>query len=204
MKKILILFAHPRYESSRANQALIAGISSLEGVTIHDLYERYPDFNVDVRYEKELLMHHDIIIWQHPFYWYSCPPLLQQWIDMVLEFGWAYGSGGDALEGKQVFNALTTGGKREVYCKDGRNHYTIREFLRPFEQTARLCRMEYLPPFALMGTHRLEEVALEREVRAYRRLLQSLSRDSVEIPKGDNCQFLNDLPNLQTERDDEW
>lgn len=200
MKKILILFAHPRYESSLANQALIEGVSSLEGVTIHDLYEHYPDFNVDVSREKELLEGNDIIIWQHPFYWYSCPPLLKQWIDMVLEFGWAYGSGGNALEGKQVFNALTTGGKREVYCKDGRNHYTIREFLRPFEQTARLCGMEYLPPFAVMGTHQLSNDSLKQDTHSYRRLLQSLMEQTVAVPEGDNCQFLNDLPILQNDQ----
>lgn len=200
MKKILILFAHPRYESSLANQALIKGVASLEGVTIHDLYEQYPDFNVDVSREKELLVQHDMIIWQHPFYWYSCPPLLKQWIDMVLEFGWAYGSGGNALAGKQVLNVLTTGGTRAVYCKDGRNNYTIKEFLRPFEQTARLCGMSYLPPFAVMGTHRLPKDILQKDVQLYRRLLQSLMKEEVVVPEGDNCQFLNDLPILQNDQ----
>lgn len=198
MKKILVLFAHPRFESSRANQALIKRISRLEGVTIHDLYEHYPDFNIDISYEKELLIQNDIIIWQHPFYWYSCPPLLKQWIDMVLEFGWAYGTGGNALEGKQVLNSITTGGKREVYCEDGRNNYTIRQFLRPFEQTARLCRMEYLPPFAVMGTHQLSKEVLEKDVEKYYMLLESLMQKGIDIPEGDDCQFLNDLPMLQT------
>ena len=203
MKKILILFAHPRYESSRANQALLAGISKLEGVTIHDLYEHYPDFNIDVNYEKELLTQHDIIVWQHPFYWYSCPPLLKQWIDMVLEFGWAYGSVGQALEGKQVLNVLTTGGNREVYCTEGRNNYTIKEFLRPFEQTARLCGMEYLPPFAVMGTHQLSYEVLRKDVQLYRGLLQSLMKQELVIPTADSCQFLNDLPILQNDPDHE-
>ena len=198
MKKILVLFAHPRFESSRANQALIKRISRLEGVTIHDLYEHYPDFNIDISYEKELLIQNDIIILQHPFYWYSCPPLLKQWIDMVLEFGWAYGTGGNALEGKQVLNSITTGGKREVYCEDGRNNYTIRQFLRPFEQTARLCRMEYLPPFAVMGTHQLSKEVLEKDVEKYYMLFESLMQKGIDIPEGDDCQFLNDLPMLQT------
>ena len=57
------------------------------------MYEKYPDFNIDVDYEKKLLEKNQIIIWQHPFYWYSAPPLLKQWIDLVLEFGWAYGPG---------------------------------------------------------------------------------------------------------------
>ena len=197
MKKILVLFAHPRYEQSRTNHALIEGIKKMEGVTIHDLYERYPDFNIDILIEKDLLKHHDVVVWHHPFYWYSCPPLMKQWIDMVLEFGWAYGPEGDALEGKRALNVLTAGGTKEVYCSDGKNNYTVKEFLRPFEQTARLCGMDYLPPFAVMGTHRLSEEQLSNHVQQYRELLNSLQNSELEVPDGDNCQFLNDLPILQ-------
>ncbi|MEM9337110.1 MAG: NAD(P)H-dependent oxidoreductase [Bacteroidota bacterium] len=197
MKKILIVFAHPRYEQSRTNRALIEGVKRMDGVTVQDLYEWYPNFNIDIFIEKDLLKHHDLIVWHHPLYWYSCPPLLKQWIDMVLEFGWAYGPEGNALEGKQVFNVLTAGGTKEVYCEKGRNHYTIREFLRPFEQTARLCSMEYLPPFAVMGTHRLSEEQLATYVRQYQELLRSLQKNELEIPDTDNCQFINDLPALQ-------
>ncbi len=197
MKKILVLFAHPRFEQSHTNQALIQGIKAIEGVTVHDLYERYPDFNIDIVIEKQLLKQHDTIIWHHPLYWYSCPPLLKQWIDITLEFGWAYGPNGTALEGKKALNVITAGGSREVYCSEGRNHYTIREFLRPFEQTARLCGMDYLPPYAVMGTHRLNEEQLTSHVEQYRALLKSLQEDSLNIPESQDCQFMNDLPNLQ-------
>ena len=150
MRKVLILFAHPRLEKSIANAALLMGIPRHNAITFHDLYESYPDFNVDIKFEKSLLLSHDVIIWHHPFYWYSAPPLLKQWIDLVLEYGWAYGKGGDKLQGKLIFNVLTSGGKKEVYHAEGRNRYTVREFLRPFEQTARLCHMNYLPPFVGM------------------------------------------------------
>ena len=59
-------------------------------VTVHDLYEAYPDFDIDA--EQRLLEAHDIVIFQQPFYWYSVPPLIKQWCDLVLEHGWAYGS----------------------------------------------------------------------------------------------------------------
>ena len=52
--------------------------------------------------EQELLLQHKIIVWQHPFYWYSSPALLKEWIDLVLEHGWAYGRKGDMLKGKKV------------------------------------------------------------------------------------------------------
>ena len=197
MKKILVLFAHPRYEQSRTNRILIEGIKGMEGVTIHDLYERYPDFNIDIFIEKDLLSHHDVVIWHHPFYWYSCPPLMKQWIDMVLEYGWAYGPEGNALVGKKALNVLTAGGTREVYCSEGKNHYTIKEFLRPFEQTARLCGMEYLPPYAVMGTHKLSDDELADHINQYQQLIKSLQESDLDVPEGDSCQFLNDLPILQ-------
>lgn len=85
-----------------------------ENIKFHDLYELYPEFNINIKYEQELLQEYDIIIWQHPMYWYSCPPILKQWIDMVLEYNWAYGSKGDALRNKLIFQVITTGGKRKI------------------------------------------------------------------------------------------
>ncbi len=180
MRKILILFAHPKFEHSDANHALINAISNLEHVQIRDLYELYPDFNVNVQEEQEALFQHDVIIWQHPFYWYSCPPLLKQWIDLVLEYGWAYGPGGVFLKNKYVLNAITSGGGEEVYSNEGRNRFTIEEFLRPFEQTAYLCNMRYLPHFQTGGTHKISKSELFAKAADYRNLILKL-RDSEEI-----------------------
>ncbi|APU11571.1 NAD(P)H-dependent oxidoreductase [Cellulophaga lytica] len=197
MKKILVLFSHPNFEKSRANSILIEKIKEKEGVTIHDLYERYPDFNVDVAVEKELLNSHDIIIWHHPLYWYSCPPLMKQWMDMVLEFGWAYGPNGTALYGKKCLNVITTGGTRAVYCKEGTNSFSVNEFLRPFEQTANLCGMYYYPPFTVMGTHKIEEEALHSYAHQYDNLLDLLKQD-LSLEEIGEFSFLNDIPQLNT------
>ncbi|MFN3996524.1 NAD(P)H-dependent oxidoreductase [Algoriphagus sp.] len=180
MRKILILFAHPKYEHSDANQALINAISNLENVQIRDLYELYPDFNINVQEEQEALFQHDVIIWQHPFYWYSCPPLMKQWIDLVLEYGWAYGPGGVFLKNKYIFNAITSGGAEEVYSREGRNRFSIEEFLRPFEQTAYLCNMRYLPSFQIGGTHKISKSELYEKAAEYRNLILEL-RDSEKI-----------------------
>ena len=147
MNRILILFAHPRYEKSRINRSLLAQLAGSEGITTHDLYEQYPDFNIEVEREKSLLLEHNIIIWQHPLYMYSAPAIIKQWIDMVLEFGWAYGPGGEALKGKILFHCITMGGQRSAYSKEGYNRFTVTELLAPFYQTAYLCKMTWLPPF---------------------------------------------------------
>lgn len=200
LQKILLLFAHPRLEKSRINKALLEQLPGIDTVTLHDLYENYPDFNIDIEREKKLLLEHSIIIWHHPFYWYSCPPLLKQWIDMVLEFGWAYGPGGTALKDKVIFNCITTGGAREAYMAEGRNRFTIREFLMPFRQTARLCNMIYLPPFAIQGTHRLSEEEIVQYARQFRILLQKLTEGNYSLDTLAALDFLNDLCNIGSEQ----
>lgn len=193
MQKILILFAHPRFEHSLVNQALAKAVQNNPAVTFHDLYELYPDFDIDVKHEKEILLQHEIIIWQHPFYWYSCPPLLKQWIDLVLEFNWAYGPKGDALAGKTIFSAITTGGAREAYSSDGRNRFPLKQLLLPFEQTAYLCKMRYLPPFVVQGTHRLGTEELKNYSAHYSELLTYLAQ-AQDIPSDiETFELLNDF-----------
>ena len=192
VNKILILFAHPRFEKSRVNRALLRGVDQIPQVTLHDLYERYPDFNVEVQQEQELMTAHQIIIWQHPFYMYGAPALLKQWIDLVLEHGWAHGSGGDVLKGKIIFNALTSGGSREVYAATGYNRFTLREFLVPFDQTATLCKMIYLPPFAVQGTYLLTEAQLAHHASLYHALLKGLSRGDYNLESMRRLSLLND------------
>jgi glutathione-regulated potassium-efflux system ancillary protein KefG len=197
VNNILILFAHPRFEKSRVNRALLAGIDKLPGVTLQDLYEEYPDFNVDVERAKQLLAEHQIIIWHHPFYMYGAPALLKQWMDLVLEYGWAHGRGVYSLRDKIIFNALTSGGTRETYTANGHNRFTVREFLAPFEQTARLCKMVYLPPFVVQGTHLLTEEQLALHAALYRTLLERLVQGEFSAETIGRFAFLNDWLNQE-------
>ena len=173
MANTLILFAHPALEKSRVNRALANGVASMEGITFHDLYEEYPDFHIDVEKEKSLLLDHQRIVLQHPFYWYSTPAILKEWFDVVLQYGWAYGKGGDALVGKSVKSVLTTGGSEKAYCAQGHNQYTVEEFLRPIEQTARLCGMHYEQPLIFYGALHLSDSELDATVDRYRETLQT-------------------------------
>lgn len=196
MARVLVLFAHPRFEQSRTNAALLQHLPQDERCTFRDLYELYPDFQIDVRAEQEQLLRHEVILWHHPFYWYSSPPLLKQWIDLVLQFQWAYGPGGTRLSGKQVMNVITAGGGQDRYQPEGANQYSVREFLRPFEQTARLCHMEYLPPFVVHGTHRLDSGRLRLYGLAYHHLLTSFLEGEVESGSLSQLEYLNQWPPL--------
>ena len=200
MQKILLFLAHPRFERSRTHAALLQAVRHLPGVTIRDLYELYPEFDVDVAAEQALLLEHDIIIWQHPLYWYSCPPLLKQWIDMVLTHGWAYGKNGTALEGKYIFSAISSGGPAESYRPEGLHRHTIREFLLPFEQTARLCRMNWLPPFVVHNTHQITAPELSEAADQYGHLLQYLHKKTPATEKTAQFEYINHWLTHQTEQ----
>lgn len=199
MNHILVLFAHPALRRSRVNGSLIDDIGTVEGVTVHDLYEQYPEFDIDVSREQELLLGHDVVVFQHPFYWYSTPAILKEWQDLVLEHGWAYGSAGDALEGKLFFCALTTGGMAEAYRPDGYNRFTIRQLLAPLEQTAFLCKMRYLPPFVIHGTHAISVESVAKERQEYRLLLSDLRDGVVDIDRATSLDYLNGAPRLVPE-----
>ena len=86
------------------------GHLGLEGVTIVDLYAEYPSLDIDVAREQQRLLAHDVIVLQHPFYWYSSPAIIKEWQDLVLENGWAYGPGGTRLAGRYLMSAISTGG----------------------------------------------------------------------------------------------
>ncbi|MBX0328136.1 NAD(P)H-dependent oxidoreductase [Oscillochloris sp. ZM17-4] len=191
MNKILILFAHPALDKSRVHRRLIRAVPDLPGITVNDLYDAYPDFDIDVAREQGLLAAHDLIILQHPFYWYSTPAIIKQWEDLVLEHGWAYGSQGAALRGKRLLSLITTGGAAAAYRHEGYNRFTVRELLAPIEQTAYLCGMEYLPPYLIQGTHRMDEDEIELEVGRYRQLLALLHAGRIDLDAARGQPSLN-------------
>jgi glutathione-regulated potassium-efflux system ancillary protein KefG len=178
---VLVLFAHPALEKSRVNKVMVRHLEGLEGVTFHDLYEAYPQLDIDVAHEQRLLADHDVIVFQHPFFWYSTPAMLKEWLDLVLEHGWAYGTEGKALHGKKLLSAITTGGREEAYRSDGFNRFTMRQLLAPIEQSAHLCGMDYLPPFVAHGTHGMTPEEIEGHARDYRRVIEALRDGDLDL-----------------------
>jgi glutathione-regulated potassium-efflux system ancillary protein KefG len=194
MKSILILFAHPLFQRSRVHRALVKAVKGMEGVTFHDLYEEYPSLYIQAKREQALLSQHDIIIFEHPLYWYSGPAILKEWQDLVLEHGFAYGKGGTALRGKWLFNAVSTGGAEQGYRRGGVQRFTMREFLVPYDQMAHLCGMEYLPPFVVYGSYQLTSEQIDGHARDYRRLLEGLRDGRLDF------RSVQALPSLNGDR----
>lgn len=192
MKKILILFAHPAFQKSRINKLMIQGLKDMEGVTFHDLYQAYPEMDIEIKVEQELVEAHDIIIFHHPFYWYSTPAILKEWQDLVLTHGWAYGGQGNALKDKLFLQILTTGAGQEAYCQKGHNRFTIRQLLVPFEQTAYLCQMKYLPPYVVYGTFTITKEEVIKQKEQYLNLLEGLRDEKIQLEDVVDKQYFNE------------
>lgn len=192
-RRLLVLLAHPVLERSRVNRRLADAAAKVDGVTVRDLYELYPTLDLDVRAEQAALAAHDVVVFQHPFYWYSAPAILKEWLDLVLEHGWAYGHGGDALAGKLALNAVTAGGPQAAYRATGYNRFTVRELLAPWDQTAHLCKMRYLAPFVVHGSLRLDsDDDVRPHVRAYVEVLEALRDGRVDLARAAGAQEIRE------------
>lgn len=155
--KVLHLVFHPSLETSRVNKSWAASAKEA-GLYVRDMYQIYPDFKIDIAEEHRLLANYDRIVMQFPFYWYSCPPLMKKWLDDVLTFGFAYGPDDQLkLKDKELLLCVSVGGAQASYMPGGYNNFSFTEFLRPFQQTAFLCKMKYLSPFWLHGSVRVNE-----------------------------------------------
>jgi len=191
--RVLVLFAHPSLERSEVNRGLLAASREYPGVTVVDLYAEYPTLRIDIDREQQRLREHDVIVFMFPLYWYSPPAILKEWQDLVLEYDFAYGDKGTALHGKWFLCAITAGGKESAYREVGHNHYTARELLRPLEQTAVLCGLRYLPPFALFGARTaLEEGRIAGHLERWRRVLELLQVGALNPQAADGFDRLQD------------
>jgi len=191
--RILILFAHPSQHRSEVNLPLVEASKTVDDVSVVDLYAEYPDYCIDIEREQQRLREHDIVVFMFPLYWYSTPSILKEWQDLVLEYGFAYGHDGRELQGKRLLCAITAGGTEHAYRTSGYNHYSIRELLRPIEQTATLCGMVYLPPYALFGSRTaLEDGKVDAHVDHWRQILDCLRQDQIDLGVAAGAEKLNE------------
>ncbi len=161
---------------SRANRQILETLKSIPEITINDLYEKYPYFHIDVRQEQKLLLEHDIIFFQHPFYWYNMPPLLKLWFDEVFEIGFAYGTSGEKLKGKDFFVSITAGGPFESYSPQGYNNYSFEQFLPAYLQTAQLCKMVWKKPLVFHGVNQASDADIKTHADKIKNILLEISK----------------------------
>ena len=84
----------------------------------------------------------------------------------------------------------STGGPQESYRPDSYNRYFFDAFLPPYEQTAALCGMRFLPPLLLHGAHRVTEPDIAEHAAVYRQRLASYPDwpELAELPQCPECE----------------
>ena len=182
MARLIVYYAHPGHKYSHVNRYMARAAAAVEGITYADLYRDYPRFDINVDIEQRRLLEHDVILFQFPLFWYSSPSIVKEWQDLVLEHGFAYGADGDRLADKRMMLAITAAGPNEAYTQGGYQHFELRTFLAPLEQTARLCRMHFPPPYVLYSSLRAPtDGRLEAHIDGYRRLLEAIRDDRYDF-----------------------
>jgi glutathione-regulated potassium-efflux system ancillary protein KefF len=171
---ILLVYAHPHHGDSVANRALVDAVRDLPGVTLHALYDRYPDFSIDAAAERARIEAAHTLVWQHPTYWYGVPALLALWLEVVLTRGWAHGAGATALRGKRVLWTTTTGNLADQHARGELGALPLDGFAPQLKFTAQYCWMTWLAPFVVHRAHRLDPAELSACAQAYRARLAGL------------------------------
>jgi glutathione-regulated potassium-efflux system ancillary protein KefG len=189
MANLIVYYAHPGHKHSHVNRYMARAGARVGGITFVDLYADYPRFDINVDVEQKRLLEHDVILFQFPVFWYSTPSILKEWQDLVLEHGFAYGSNGDKLEGKQMLLAVTGAGPADAYTDQGYQHYPLRTFLTPLEQTARLCSMHFTAPYVLYGALQAPDAGqVEPHVDGYRQLLEAIRDDRYDFDAAEKME----------------
>ena len=112
---------------------------------------------------------------------------MKEWIDLVLEHGFAYGEGGDKLADKFMMLAMTAAGPEEAYTPEGYQHYPLRTFLTPFEQTARLSKMRFLAPYILYSSLKMDAT---QHAEGFATLLRALRDDRLDLAQAEKAEVL--------------
>ena len=176
MSRVVVIAAHPHlHGGSLANKIIVDHLSERPDLEVRDIQSLYPDFRIDIAAEQKALLAADIIVFQFPFFWYSPPAILKEWIDQVLARGFAYGSGGTKLQGKRLIISLTTGGTEAEYQPEGAIGATINDLVKPLVLTGSLAGMVMDPPLVSYDMSHIPGIHNEREAveeRARRRAEQ--------------------------------
>lgn len=172
---ILIIYAHPYPDQSRVNQQMLQRASSHPDVVIRSLYDLYPDFDIDVEAEQRAIEQCQLLVLQHPMYWYSMPPLLKLWIDKVFTHGWAYGRDATALKDKPLLWAVSTGGNHDHFQIGAYPGFQV--LAQPLHATAIYCHMRWLEPVVVHGAYAGASETLDAQIERYSARLASWKED---------------------------
>jgi putative NADPH-quinone reductase len=177
--RILVLFAHAAPHSSRVNRRMADAARLVPGVYLHDLYETYPDFYIDVAREHALLAQADLLVLLHPIQWYSMPALMKEWVDVVLPDCWSGRDADGVLKGKRCWLVASTASAASDFAAGALHGRPFDHYLAPYRQLAAVCGMEWIAPLVLHGAHAVEAQTVDLHVATFADRLQEFARSTT-------------------------
>ncbi|SFJ07122.1 glutathione-regulated potassium-efflux system ancillary protein KefG [Kaistella treverensis] len=172
MKKTLVIFAHPYFEYSTTNVALIKAYGNSEQLVFRDLYEEYPDFHIATFRERKRIREFERLIFHFPLIWFGLPPLIQLWIDEVFDMSWKAESN-HPLMNKDAIIIVTMGASEESYHREGLYKTTIEELMKPLILSLSVTGIEIKEIISIYNADDLEEQELADMTE---KIKQSLTR----------------------------
>nr|WP_315123041.1 NAD(P)H-dependent oxidoreductase [uncultured Porphyromonas sp.] len=161
--KVLVIYSHTYPEASIAGKAILEVLKATPNFEVRNLDELYPDLNkIDVAAEQKALVEADVIIFQHPIFWFGVPATLKRWMEVVLQHGFAFGTDGDKLHGKKFIHSFTAASGADTYAGE-----LGRALRAPIEASALYCGLEYLRAFPLYGQLALVNPNVAQEAKAH-------------------------------------
>ena len=161
--KVLVIYSHTYPEISIAGKAILEVHKATSNFEVRNLDELYPDLNkIDVAAEQKALVEADVVIFQHPIFWFNVPSALKRWMDEVLKYGFAYGTGGDKLHGKKFIHSFTTGASADDYA--GELGMALSDSVRA---TVNYCGMDYVQVFPLYGQPAVTSSNVAQEAKTH-------------------------------------
>jgi glutathione-regulated potassium-efflux system ancillary protein KefF len=144
----LLILAHPYYTRSIANKTIVNELSDkYPDLEVRDIFQRYPDYQIDVAAEQQALLRHETVILQYPMFWFNMPAILKLWFDEVFSYQFAYGSQGDKLKNKKVLLSMTVGQAEKNLINEHEN--LIESFLKSVHHSIQYSQMNLSGTFLL-------------------------------------------------------
>lgn len=159
--KTLVIFSHG-YQAQSVSNVAIADEFAKAGFEVRNLEVLYPNGTIDVAVEQAAVEAADVIIFQHPIFWYSLTPMLKKWQDEVQTYGWAYGSETAKMKGKKFIHSYTTGAPREVYSDDA-----VKDLSASLRLSAGFTGMDFVGSFGKFGQLAMTNPNAKEDAIAY-------------------------------------
>jgi glutathione-regulated potassium-efflux system ancillary protein KefF len=180
--KTLVIVSHPTPQQSVAISALQQTAAGMDSVTVRHLDVLYGSDigHFDVATEQRAHEAADRVVYLYPTHWFNCTPMLKAYLNQVWTYGWAFGPGGTALQGKELQIVTTAGASEFTYSAEGLIRSSMDEVLTPMKASALYVGMKYNAPLAFYGAMGLETSQLEAMAGRFAACLQAPLGASVQ------------------------